>query len=103
MLQLVAVEEELAAFLGKADEAPAEALARRLYTKVRALRDEEFQEFLQKVEGLNEDQRDSVRAMLDSFANRILAEPTQALKRTARDGDLASLQIAAKLFGLEEG
>jgi glutamyl-tRNA reductase len=96
------VEEELAAFLRKADEAPAEALARRLYTKVCALRDEEFHEFLQKVEGLNPDQRDSVRAMLDSFANRMLAEPTQALKKSARDGDLASLRIAAKLFGLEE-
>ena len=97
------VEEELAAFLGKADEAPAEALARRLYTKVRTLRDEEFQEFLGKVEGLNPEQRDAVRAMLDSFANQMLAEPTQAMKRAAREGDNASLRIAAKLFGLEEG
>jgi len=97
------VEEELAAFLGKADEAPAEALARRLYTKVRTLRDEEFQEFLGKVEGLNPEQRDAVRAMLDSFANQMLAEPTQAMKRAAREGDNVSLRIAAKLFGLEEG
>jgi len=97
------VEEELAAFLGKADEAPAEALARLLYTKVRTLRDEEFQEFLGKVEGLNPEQRDAVRAMLDSFANQMLAEPTQAMKRAAREGDNVSLRIAAKLFGLEEG
>ncbi|HEV8595824.1 MAG TPA: glutamyl-tRNA reductase [Thermoplasmata archaeon] len=96
------VDEELAAFLEKADEAPAEALAKRLYTKVRALREGEFQEFLNKVETLNAEQRDAVRAMLDSFANRMLAGPTLALKRAAREGDVASLRIAARLFGLEE-
>lgn len=96
------VDEELAAFLGKADEAPAEALAKRLYTKARALREGEFQELLNKVETLNAEQRDAVRAMLDSFANRMLAEPTLAMKRAAREGDVASLRIAAKLFGLED-
>jgi len=97
------VDEELAAHLEKAGEAPAEALAKRLYTKVRILQDEELREFLNKVNGLDEEQRVAVRAMLESFANRMLAEPTQAVKRAARNGDLASLHIAAKLFGLEDG
>lgn len=96
------VEEEVAAFLGKADEAPAEAIAKRLYTKMRDLRDEEYEELLRKVDGLSPEHREALRAMLDSFANRLLAEPTLALKRAAREGDLASLRIAARLFGLEE-
>ncbi len=96
------VDVELAAFLGKAVEAPAEALAKRLYTKMRGLRDEELAEFLSKAGDLPVERRDSVRAMLDSFANRILAEPAEALKRAAREGDAATLRTAAKLFGIEE-
>ena len=96
------VEAELTAFLGKAYEAPADELARRLYTRVRDLRDEEFKEFLRKVDGLAPEQRDAVRAMLDSFANRLLAAPTEAVRRAARKGDEAMLRTAARLFGLEE-
>ncbi len=96
------VEDELTAFLGKTIERPAEEVARRLYLKVRSLRDKEFEEFLRKVDGLAPDQRDAVRAMLESFANRLLAEPTQALKRAARERDEETLRTAAKLFGLEE-
>jgi len=43
-----------------------------------------------------------VRAMLDSFANKMLARPTQALKRAAREGDAETLRTAVKLLGLEE-
>ena len=96
------VDEELVSFLGKSDEGPAEALAKRLYTKVRGLREEEFAEFQRKVNGLAPDQREAVRAMLESFANRLLAEPTVAMKRAAREGDVTALRTAAKLFGLEE-
>jgi len=96
------VDAEVEAFLGKSSEAPAEELARRLYTKVRTLREAEYAEFLAKVKSLVPGQQEAVRAMLDSFANRVLAEPTLAMKRAARDGDLATLEAAARLFGLEE-
>jgi len=96
------VDDEVEAFLGKAEETPADDLARRLYTRVRALRDEEYGEFARKIAGLTEAQREAVRAMLDSFANKMLARPTQALKLAAREGDTETLRTAAKLLGLEE-
>ncbi len=96
------VDEEIAAFLGKSEEEPAEDLARRLYTKVRALREAEYAELLNKAQGLTTEQRNAVRAMLDSFANHVLAEPTIALKRAAREGDEGTLRTAARLFRLEE-
>ena len=96
------VDDEVEAFLGKAEEAPADELARRLYAKVRALRDEEYGEFTRKIVSLTEAQREALRAMLDSFANKILARPTQALKLAARDGDAETLRTAAKLLGLED-
>jgi glutamyl-tRNA reductase len=96
------VDDEVEAFLGKAEEAPADELARRLYAKVRALRDEEYGEFTRKIASLTEAQREAVRAMLDSFANKMLARPTQALKLAAREGDTETLRTAAKLLGLEE-
>lgn len=96
------VDDEVEAFLGRAEEAPADDLARRLYTRVRALRDEEYGEFTRRMAGLTEAQREAVRAMLDSFANKMLALPTQALKLAAREGDTETLRTAAKLLGLEE-
>jgi glutamyl-tRNA reductase len=96
------VDDEVEAFLGKAEEAPADDLARRLYTRARALRDEEYREFTRKIASLTEAQREAVRAMLESFANKMLARPTQALKLAAREGDAETLRIAAKLLGLEE-
>ncbi|MFQ5552428.1 MAG: glutamyl-tRNA reductase [Thermoplasmata archaeon] len=96
------VDGEVTAFLGKVEESPAAHLARRLYTRVRTLRDEEYAKFVRKAGMTDPKAQEALRAMLDSFANKVLAEPTEALKRAARRGDAETLSTAAKLFALEE-
>ncbi len=96
------VDTEVAAFLGKSEESPAADLARRLYTRVRTLRDEEYARFVRKAGTPDPNVREALQAMLDSFARRLLAEPTEVLKRAARRGDRETLRTAAKLFGLED-
>ncbi len=96
------VDAEVAAFLGKSAEGPAANLARRLYTRVRTLRDEEYERFVRTAGTPDPKVQEALRAMLDSFANKLLAEPTEVLKRAARRGDAETLRTAAKLFGLEE-
>jgi glutamyl-tRNA reductase len=65
------------------------------------IRSEELSRTLDKIEGLSEADRDRVEQMTQAIVNKLLHEPTSALKRGDSDNsDVALLSAARELFGL---
>ena len=76
----------------------------QLRRKLTAIKDEEVARSLRKLGDLNDSEREQVQRMASTLVNRILHEPSTALKRLAQDGagDEAT-KLVETLFALEEG
>ncbi|HLF22615.1 MAG TPA: glutamyl-tRNA reductase, partial [Burkholderiales bacterium] len=93
------IAEELALLSARLSEERAEAILSQLYGKTKEIRDRELDRALSKA-NLGANDRKIVADLANSILNKVLAEPTLALKRMARENDAAGIDLAAELFGL---
>jgi glutamyl-tRNA reductase len=93
------VEEELKAFLATSRERAAVPVLARLRAHADALARAEAEKTLAALNGLDEKQQKTVRAMASAIVNKLLHAPTTRLRAEAGQGPLGD--AAAELFGLD--
>jgi glutamyl-tRNA reductase len=94
------VEEELAAWLASARERTAVPVLARLRAHAEELARAEAERTLASLQGLDEKQQKSVRAMAAAIVNKLLHGPTARLREEAGEGPLGD--AAKELFGLDD-
>ena len=93
------VEEELKAFLTMSRERAAVPVLARLRAHAESLARAEAEKTLAALNGLDEKQQKTVRAMASAIVNKLLHAPTSRLRAEAGQGPLGD--AAAELFGLD--
>ena len=94
------VEEELKAFLARSRERTAVPVLARLRAHAERVARAELERTLAGLQGLDEKQQNTVRAMALAIVNKLLHAPTSRLRAEAGEGPLG--EATAALFGLEE-
>lgn len=94
--QLMLVSQEL-------EERRAEDAIRALHTRMRAIRDREFDQAVERMNGITEDDLEVVHDLVTAALNEMLAPPTLNLKRAAKRGDVETIETLVDLFDLETG
>jgi len=109
MAEAVTVEaiiaEELDLLKAKYKRKEAEDLLARLYSQAEAIKDQEVRKAMNKLSArhtLGEIEQRVLQDMSHSIVNKLLSEPTKALKSAAERGDVEVLKSLNKLFGLED-
>ena len=93
------VEQELKAFLLASRERTAVPVLARLRAHAESVARAEVEKTLASLQGLDEKQQKTVRAMASAIVNKLLHTPTSRLRTEAGRGPLG--EAAAALFGLE--
>jgi len=93
------VEDELQAFLAQLHERTAVPILARLRAHAESLARAEAEKTLAALNGLDEKQQTTVRAMASAIVNKLLHAPTSRLRAEAGQGPLGD--AAAELFGLD--
>jgi glutamyl-tRNA reductase len=93
------VEEELKAFLAQSRERTAVPVLARLRAHAEGVARAEAERTLASLQGLDDKQQKTVRAMAAAIVNKLLHAPTARLRAEAGEGPLGD--AAAALFGLE--
>ena len=93
------VDEELKAFLTMSRERAAMPVLARLRAHAESLARAEAEKTLAALNGLDEKQQKTVRAMASAIVNKLLHAPTTRLRAEAGQGPLGD--AAAELFGLD--
>jgi len=93
------VEQELKAFLLASQERAAVPVLARLRAHAESVARTEVEKTLASLQGLDEKQQKTVRAMASAIVNKLLHTPTSRLRSEAGRGPLG--EATAALFGLE--
>ena len=99
------IAEELELLKAKYKRKEAEDLLARLYSLAETIKDQEVKKAMNKLSArhtLGEIEQQVLRDMSHSIVNKLLSEPTKALKSAAERGDVEVLKSLNELFGLEE-
>ncbi len=99
------IEEELGLLKAKYKRKQAEELLARLYSQAEIIKDQEVRKAMNKLSArhtLGEIEQQVLRDMSHSIVNKLLSDPTKALKRAAERGDEELLKSLSELFRLEE-
>jgi len=99
------IAEELELLRAKYKRKEAEDLLARLYSQAEAIKDQEVRKAMNKLSArhtLGEIEQRVLQDMSHSIVNKLLSEPTKALKSAAERGDKEVLKSLNELFGLEE-
>jgi glutamyl-tRNA reductase len=99
------IAEELDLLKAKYKRKEAEDLLARLYSLAETIKDQEVKKAMNKLSArhtLGEIEQQVLRDMSHSIVNKLLSEPTKALKSAAERGDVEVLKSLHELFGLEE-
>jgi glutamyl-tRNA reductase len=99
------IAEELDLLKAKYKRKEAEDLLARLYSLAETIKDQEAKKAMNKLSArhtLGEIEQQVLRDMSHSIVNKLLSEPTKALKSAAERGDVEVLKSLNELFGLEE-
>ena len=94
------VEQELKAFLLASRERTAVPVLARLRAHAESVARAEVEKTLASLQGLDEKQQKTVRAMASAIVNKLLHRPTARLREEAGQGPLG--EAAAELFGLDD-
>jgi glutamyl-tRNA reductase len=94
------VEQELKAFLIASRERTAVPVLARLRAHAESVARAEVEKTLASLQGLDEKQQKTVRAMASAIVNKLLHAPTSRLRAEAGRGPLG--EATAALFGLDE-
>ena len=93
------VDAEVARFMSWWDSLEAEPVVKALRNRADRIRERELARALQRLNGLSPDDLEVVDAMTRSIVNRLLHEPTTALKRNTNE---TQLQAIRDLFNLHD-
>jgi glutamyl-tRNA reductase len=99
------IEEEYGLLKAKYKRKQAEELLAVLYSQAEIIKDQEVRKAMNKLGAyhtLGEIEQQVLRDMSHSIVNKLLAEPTKALKSAAEREDADLLKSLSKLFRLEE-
>ena len=99
------IAEELDLLKAKYKRKEAEDLLARLYSLAETIKDQEVKKAMNKLSArhtLGEIEQQVLRDMSHSIVNKLLSEPTKALKSAAERGDVEVLKSLNELFRLEE-
>ncbi|MDM7912731.1 MAG: glutamyl-tRNA reductase [Methanotrichaceae archaeon] len=99
------IEEEYGLLKAKYKRKQAEELLAMLYSQAEVIKDQEVRKAMNKLGAyhtLGEIEQQVLRDMSHSIVNKLLAEPTKALKSAAEREDTDLLKSLSKLFRLEE-
>ena len=99
------IAEELELLRAKYKRKEAEDLLARLYSLAEVIKDQEVRKAMNKLSArhtLGEIEQQVLQDMSHSIVNKLLSEPTKALKSAAERGDIEVLKSLHELFGLEE-
>lgn len=99
------IEEEFALLKAKYKRKQAEELLAMLYSQAEVIKDQEVKKAMNKLSSrhtLGEIEQQVLMDMSHSIVNKLLAEPTKALKSAAERGDAELLKSLSELFRLEE-
>jgi len=99
------IAEELELLRAKYKRKEAEDLLARLYSQAEAIKDQEVRKAMNKLSArhtLGDIEQRVLQDMSHSIVNKLLSEPTKALKSAAERGDKEVLKSLNELFGLEE-
>ena len=96
------VEEELQNLLRDRRERSAAPVVARLRAQAQAIAEAELEKTLGQLQGLNEKQEKSVRAMAQAIVNKLLHAPTQQLRAEVAVDKSELARAAAALFELPE-
>jgi glutamyl-tRNA reductase len=99
------IAEELDLLKAKYKRKEAEDMLARLYSLAETIKDQEVKKAMNKLSArhtLGEIEQQVLRDMSHSIVNKLLSEPTKALKSAAERGDVEVLKSLNELFGLEE-
>jgi glutamyl-tRNA reductase len=99
------IAEELDLLKAKYKRKEAEDLLARLYSLAETIKDQEVKKAMNKLSArhtLGEVEQQVLRDMSHSIVNKLLSEPTKALKSAAERGNVEVLKSLNELFGLEE-
>jgi glutamyl-tRNA reductase len=99
------IAEELELLRAKYKRKEAEDLLSRLYSHAEAVKDQEVRKAMNKLSArhtLGDIEQRVLQDMSHSIVNKLLSEPTKALKSAAERGDKEVLKSLNELFGLEE-
>lgn len=99
------IAEELQLLKAKYKRKQAEELLALLYSQAEVIKDQEVRRAMNKLSArhtLGEIEQQVLRDMSHSIVNKLLAEPTKALKNAAERGDAELLASLSELFRLEE-
>jgi glutamyl-tRNA reductase len=83
------------------EERRAEDAIRALHTRMRDVRDREYEQALERMNGVSEDDKEVVHDLVTSALNEMLAPPTLNLKRAAKEGDVETIDALVDLFDLD--
>ncbi len=99
------IEEEYGLLKAKYKRKQAEELLAVLYSQAEVIKDQEVRKAMNKLGAyhtLGEIEQQVLRDMSHSIVNKLLSEPTKALKSAAERGDADLLKSLSELFRLEE-
>ncbi|HOV51443.1 MAG TPA: glutamyl-tRNA reductase [Methanothrix sp.] len=99
------ISEELQLLKAKYKRKQAEDLLAALYSQAEAIKDQEVRKAMNKLSArhtLGEIEQRVLQDMSHSIVNKLLSEPTKALKSAAERGDNVLLASLAELFRLED-
>jgi len=99
------ISEELQLLKAKYKRKQAEDLLAALYSQAEAIKDQEVRKAMNKLSArhtLGEIEQQVLQDMSHSIVNKLLSEPTKALKSAAERGDNELLASLAELFRLED-
>ncbi len=99
------IDEEFKLLKAKYKRKQAEDLLALLYSQAEVIKDQECKRAMNKLSAyhtLGEIEQQVLRDMSQSIVNKLLSEPTKALKSAAERGDVELLNSLSELFKLEE-
>jgi glutamyl-tRNA reductase len=99
------IVEEMRLLQAKYKRKQAEELLGLLYSQAETVKDQEVQRAMNKLSArhtLGEIEQKVLQDMSHSIVNKLLSEPTKALKSAAERGDTKLLEALAELFRLED-
>jgi len=99
------IEEEFRLLKAKYKRKEAEEMLAQLYSQAESIKEQEVRKAMNKLSArhtLGEIEQQVLNDMSHSIVNKLLAEPTKALKVAAEKGDTTLLKSLSSLFRLEE-
>lgn len=96
------IEDAMPHLMRRFAQGDAESIAKRVYQRAREAADRESEVLLARLKGLDPEGREALAAFAWSLTKRLMAGPTEVLKRAARRGDKDLLRAAEELFDVKE-